>query len=304
MTIKRFILRCQHLLLLGVWCLSPVWIQATTPEEIEQKRTEVAMRLMGHELLKCWGDSTSRILPIEQIDRQYQVSFESEFGFDPDDIFTTINRVMMESRIAPDYLVEMVNGQTQEVVHSFVIRNAYPDMIPCTGRSYPKSCYQLHLTILDSFNYQVQSNEDNLAGGSPKLTTNNRFSTLARFLLPLLGFLGLVGFFIKRNKRGALDPNLILIGASTFDTKNRLLLTKDQQLELSNKEAELLTLLHTELNKPLEREVILQKVWGDEGAYIGRTLDVFISKLRKKFEADESVKIVNIRGVGYKLVTD
>jgi DNA-binding response OmpR family regulator len=48
----------------------------------------------------------------------------------------------------------------------------------------------------------------------------------------------------------------------------------------------------------------LNKVWGDEGDYIGRTLDVFISKLRKKLEADSSIKIVNIRGVGYKLVMD
>ena len=52
----------------------------------------------------------------------------------------------------------------------------------------------------------------------------------------------------------------------------------------------------------LEREVILKTVWGDDGDYIGRTLDVFISKLRKKLEANTNLKIVNIRGVGYKLV--
>jgi len=46
----------------------------------------------------------------------------------------------------------------------------------------------------------------------------------------------------------------------------------------------------------------LANVWGDQGDYVGRTLDVFISKLRKKLEADTNVRIVNIRGVGYKLV--
>jgi DNA-binding response OmpR family regulator len=55
---------------------------------------------------------------------------------------------------------------------------------------------------------------------------------------------------------------------------------------------------------PVERDEILNKVWGDDGDYVGRTLDVFISKLRKKLEADACVKIVNIRGVGYKLVVD
>ena len=54
----------------------------------------------------------------------------------------------------------------------------------------------------------------------------------------------------------------------------------------------------------MERDVILNMVWGDEGDYIGRTVDVFISKLRKKLEFDSKVKIVNVRGVGYKLVMD
>ena len=80
--------------------------------------------------------------------------------------------------------------------------------------------------------------------------------------------------------------------------------TGQKTLELSNKETELLTLLHSHANEPMERSVLLEKVWGDEGNYVGRTLDVFISKLRKKLEADPSVKIVNIRGVGYKLIVD
>ena len=58
------------------------------------------------------------------------------------------------------------------------------------------------------------------------------------------------------------------------------------------------------MNKPIAREDILQRIWGDEGDYVGRTLDVFISKLRKKLAADASLKIVNLRGVGYKLVMD
>lgn len=76
----------------------------------------------------------------------------------------------------------------------------------------------------------------------------------------------------------------------------------NQDQELSNKESELLALLNLNANQAVKRDVILQKIWGDEGDYIGRTLDVFISKLRKKLDGDDSVKIVNIRGVGYKLI--
>jgi len=57
-------------------------------------------------------------------------------------------------------------------------------------------------------------------------------------------------------------------------------------------------------NAPVEREVMLKEVCGGVGDYVGRTIDVFISKLRKKFEVDPSVRIANIRGEGYKLILD
>jgi DNA-binding response OmpR family regulator len=78
----------------------------------------------------------------------------------------------------------------------------------------------------------------------------------------------------------------------------------DQKIELTNKEADLLLLLHKTVNEAVTREVILNMVWGDEGDYVGRTLDVFISKLRKKLATNPSAKIITIRGVGYKLVID
>ncbi|MBL6447968.1 winged helix-turn-helix transcriptional regulator [Fulvivirga sp. 29W222] len=77
---------------------------------------------------------------------------------------------------------------------------------------------------------------------------------------------------------------------------------KYKTTELSGKEADLLYLLYSSENQTLKREYILKVVWGDEGDYVGRTLDVFISKLRKKLVADTSLKIINIRGIGYKFV--
>ena len=95
---------------------------------------------------------------------------------------------------------------------------------------------------------------------------------------------------------------MISLGAYQFDKRNSELLFENRSVDLTSKEAELLLLLYDAVNTSVEREVILNRVWGDEGDYVGRTLDVFISKLRKKLEADSSVKIVNIRGIGYKLV--
>ena len=100
------------------------------------------------------------------------------------------------------------------------------------------------------------------------------------------------------------NPNWISLGKYHFDKLNSELILEEQRIELTSKEADLLFLLYETVNTTIERDVLLNKVWGDEGDYIGRTLDVFISKLRKKLEFDERIKIVNVRGVGYKLVMD
>ena len=122
------------------------------------------------------------------------------------------------------------------------------------------------------------------------------------FVIFLIAFIPFYYFRVKNNEND--NPDLIAIGASRFDKKNMALSIADKRIELSHKEADLLSLLHSSANNPIDREVILKQVWGDQGHYVGRTLDVFISKLRKKLEADSTVKIVNIRGVGYKLVME
>jgi len=72
--------------------------------------------------------------------------------------------------------------------------------------------------------------------------------------------------------------------------------------ELTKKEAELLRLLFIHQNNVLEREIALKLVWGENDYFLGRSMDVFISKLRKKLSKDPTIKIVNIRSVGYKLI--
>jgi DNA-binding response OmpR family regulator len=95
---------------------------------------------------------------------------------------------------------------------------------------------------------------------------------------------------------------MISLGVYLFNRITGELKLNEQKTQLTGKESDLLQLLFENLNTTVERDVILSEVWGDEGDYVGRTLDVFISKLRKKLEEDNSVKIANVRGVGYKLV--
>jgi DNA-binding response OmpR family regulator len=86
-----------------------------------------------------------------------------------------------------------------------------------------------------------------------------------------------------------------------FDTEN-LTLTLDGKVQsLTKKEAQILKLLFKFKNQVLPREVILNTVWGQDDYFVGRSLDVFITKLRKYLKADESIVILNIHGVGFKL---
>ena len=276
---------------------------SATVEEIREKQIKAAMRMIGHEVLMNSGDCESRIMPIEKINEQYKIPFELEFGFDPYDMVFIIDQVMVERGIANHYLVEVEQSSTEIIVHSYEFGNGTnPYEIPCGGRILPKDSYSLLITILDKFVADRQMPKATNTGlvaprSKEKMPFNFIFLLISSFLL-----LGWILYFNKQKKTTTIDPNLILIGTTHFDTRNMTLSFGNKKIALSNKETELLSLLYNAINTPIKRAIILQKVWGDEGDYVGRTLDVFISKLRKKLEADSQIKIVNIRGVGYKLI--
>ena len=106
---------------------------------------------------------------------------------------------------------------------------------------------------------------------------------------------------LNRNTLKRSNSN-IQIGSYTFNyTKQTLVLGNDSQA-LTHREAELLYHLSEKRNEILDRSLILKKIWGDDDFFNARSMDVFITKLRKKLSRDKNVQIVNIRGYGYKLI--
>jgi DNA-binding response OmpR family regulator len=97
------------------------------------------------------------------------------------------------------------------------------------------------------------------------------------------------------------QEGIFKIGAYTYDVTNMLLSTDNFEQHLTRKEAALLKLLSENKNKLLTREHILKTVWGDDDYFIGRSMDVFITKLRKYLKQDDSIGIVNVHGTGFKL---
>jgi len=95
------------------------------------------------------------------------------------------------------------------------------------------------------------------------------------------------------------------MGSITFDSENYVLKYKDEEdKKLTKKEAKILLLLVQNLDKVLPRDVVLNAVWGQDDYFVGRSLDVFITKLRKYLKPEPKVAINNIHGVGFKLTVD
>lgn len=94
----------------------------------------------------------------------------------------------------------------------------------------------------------------------------------------------------------------IIIGDFIFNYEKQKLYFNDQIDILTHRESELLFYLTEKRNKILDRTFILNKLWGNDDFFNARSMDVFISKLRKKLKKDTSVEIINVRGFGYKLI--
>lgn len=255
-----------------------------------QQHEEVTMRMIGHQVLLAAGDDSSLVKPIEKTGDRYRIAFESEFAFSADTLAMVVDSIMTVSKISGNYIVEAVSCTTGEVVYGYEL-NGISDLRACGGRSYPVGCYELMITLLDTA-VVLASDEAESPDSAWILWVAAIFIQLVVVIL----------FLRKRKSQTKGDPYRIEIGRFVFDRRNMELTIEDSRIELTSKEAELLHLLRASANDTVEREQILKEIWQDDGDYVGRTLDVFVSKLRKKLEADSNVKIINIRGVGYKLI--
>ena len=105
-----------------------------------------------------------------------------------------------------------------------------------------------------------------------------------------------------KGKKGK-EVTMYKIGAFTFDTQKQILSREGVSVKLTTKESELLGLLCAHANEILQRDYALKTIWIDDNYFNARSMDVYITKLRKHLKDDENVEIINIHGKGYKLIT-
>jgi DNA-binding response OmpR family regulator len=112
-----------------------------------------------------------------------------------------------------------------------------------------------------------------------------------------------IDVFLRRSGAQASSngKSVFRVGKFQFDPSNLILRDQETEKTLTQKEAEVLKLLYQNRDRVMKREEILTQVWGDDDYFMGRSMDVFISKLRKYLKEDPSIQIVNYHGVGFRL---
>ncbi len=97
-------------------------------------------------------------------------------------------------------------------------------------------------------------------------------------------------------------PDEIVLNKYKFYPVRYELQTPTESIKLTNREAQIICLLCTHLNKPLDRRILLQEVWGDDSFFNSRNLDVYMRKIRNYFAADSGIEIITLKGKGYQFV--
>ncbi|SNY95098.1 helix-turn-helix domain-containing protein [Flagellimonas pacifica] len=250
---------------------------------------KVALRNTGNTLLLQSKDSSSLILPVVELEQnKFQLSFQKELPISPDSLVVAVTKNFQALNLPNEYLVEVVECQKEEVSYSYYVFNdKEKNIVPCMGRNLPLHCY----TINVQFNKRSSLMGFNM--GSPW------------FSLVLLGAMG-VGLFyywIKRKQTIQVYDSLAYstIGGYHFYKDQNKLVKDGLNIKLTSKESELLQIFCDNPNQVVKRDFLLKEVWEDKGVFVGRSLDTFISKIRKKFKDDNDINLLNVHGVGYKL---
>jgi hypothetical protein len=257
-------------------------------QETVTAKTKIALREVGNQLLIKNQDSTSLILPVISLEPSvYKLEFQETLSFMPIDLVTVIDNSFNFASLQKNYRVEVLQCLDNEVAYSYEINiEEERTIIPCAGRFLPEDCYTIKVTFLDV-----------------KTVTKSYL-----WLYYCIGFMLL--FFLLKFKLKKTKPKLVIenldgsfktLGVFQFYPEQNKLVKAATEISLSQKECELLAIFAAKPNQIIKREELSKRVWEDKGVFVGRSLDTYISKLRKKLKEDANIKLINVHGVGYKL---
>jgi hypothetical protein len=249
--------------------------------------------------------------------------------------------LLPKTQFPSGYTVTVHDCLKGDIVYGFQVNNTSPDILACRGRSQLPGCYAIEFAFPDLYknvkqkkadisqqtvelkSVKVDSQEVHSKPKEFKTTTSDYPTTTSSYplvnivysgILVLLGVSAtlLIGRFRKISKPVPGQdqnhdiikesvPELATLGNFSFNVKEQRLLLGSEVISLTDKECKVLELLHKNFGELIPRETLMQEVWINEGVITGRSLDMFVSKLRKKLSRDPELRITNVHGKGYKL---
>jgi DNA-binding winged helix-turn-helix (wHTH) protein len=252
------------------------------------EKVKIALRAAGNEVLLSNNDSTSLIQPVVELEpEKYRVSFESDLSFEPGELVSAISRHFQIAALPDTYRVEVIQCSDGEVAYSYQMDFLEEStIVACQGRNLPEACYTIDVRFLHA-----------------KASFFNKQFLAYLLLLVVLGIFFIELYLRKRSQRASQlqDANYPAVGKFHFYPEQNMLVKEAVEIPLSRKECELLAIFAANPNQVVKREELTKRVWEDNGVIVGRSLDTYISKLRKKLQEDDSIKLTNVHGVGYKL---
>ena len=261
----------------------------TDDDQAEEKdfsdRVNLALRQVGHHLLHIEGDSTSAIPPIEQKGvKEFVLHLDHAFNYDT--LPNLLDQALTDYELTKEYRVSILDCKTDSIMLGFNFIAVSNDQVACRGRTHMSACSNINL--------QFKASETNLY-----------LSLGLPIMMILLGSIGLYSAQspppVKASEKEE-DSKELRLGQSIFNKEDQNIRVLDEWHKLTFREAKLLDYFFAHPKQVLKREEILSNVWEDEGIIVGRSLDVFISRLRKILKEDTQLEIKSVHGVGYRLM--
>ncbi len=298
------------LLMQFVWYSPPAQKAETV---IAAEKVNLALRRTGHLILKQSGDSTSQIPPVKQIKKGvWELRLPQYFQYDSLPYFLQSSLNMHQINCKYDVAILKCSDTTLVKGYSFLDIDK-GQKVPCTGREMEKGCYDIRFTILPEMKKEHTS-----------MLFARIVSALSSVVLSVITILYFVGMYRNSRKNLSVSSDestsvtavslkeepesldipskpVLQFANSRLDVSNLELKCGEKYHKLTYREAKLLHFFVRQANQVLERNIILENVWADEGIVVGRSIDMFVSRIRKMLKDDPNVQLVAVHGIGYKM---
>ncbi len=262
-----------------VLLLTKLYNPKDKPNKLQDEQSKIAIRSIGDDLLKSVGNYNDPIPPIKKVDSiTLRLELKRTMMIVPDSL-VAISLKHLKKSITPRAVVNVLDAKNKTTVYTYEINHLENNNIPCLGRVLPESNYWIDVSFFRGANKISEGTIAILGGG---------FVLIFSVLL----------FFSKGINKQKRDNHYIIKGYKIIPDFNTIVFN-GEAIQLTEKEMHIFNILIESEGELVTREYLTEEVWLKKGVVTSRSLDMYISRLRKKIKKISHTEILNHRGKGY-----